>query len=155
MIKQKKRNEIDDKYKWDLTTIFKSDNDFLNELDNCKNLSDNILVYKGHILDSADSLYNYLQTNDNNERKLAKLSFYASLKHDEDTTNIKYQEYYQKVQLLIKTYSENTSFVVPEMMEKDYDYIKSLICKDKRLKIYEHNLEDLYRYKEQDRKSVV
>lgn len=148
MIKQKKRNEIDDKYKWDLTTIFKSDNDFLNELDNCKNLSDNILVYKGHILDSADSLYNYLQTNDNNERKLAKLSFYASLKHDEDTTNIKYQEYYQKVQLLIKTYSENTSFVVPEMMEKDYDYIKSLICKDKRLKIYEHNLEDLYRYKE-------
>ena len=27
MIKQKTRNEIDDKYKWDLTAIFKNDKD--------------------------------------------------------------------------------------------------------------------------------
>ena len=32
MIKQKTRNEIDDKYKWDLTAIFKNDEEFLNEL---------------------------------------------------------------------------------------------------------------------------
>lgn len=147
MIKQKKRNEIEDKYKWDLTTIFKSDEEFLNELDKCKNISDNILKFKDHILDNADTLYNYLETNDNNERKLYKLYYYASLKHDEDTTNTKYQEYYQKVQILLKNYSENTSFVAPEMMQKDFDYIKSLIKKDDRLKIYEHNLEDFYRYK--------
>ena len=39
MIKQKTRNEIDDKYKWDLTAIFKNDEEFLNELEKCKDMN--------------------------------------------------------------------------------------------------------------------
>ena len=42
MIKQKTRNEIDDKYKWDLTAIFKNDEEFLNELEKCKFLEQNL-----------------------------------------------------------------------------------------------------------------
>ena len=74
--------------------------------------------------------------------------YYANLKHDEDTTNPKYQEYYQKIQKLLTTYSEETSFVAPEMMKKDYSYVKKLIAENIKLKEYEHNLEDFYRYKE-------
>ena len=34
MEKQKTREEIDNKYKWDLTTIYKTDEEFLNDLEN-------------------------------------------------------------------------------------------------------------------------
>ena len=115
MIKQKTRNEIDDKYKWDLTAIFKNDEEFLNELEKCKDIAHELSKFKGHILDSADSLYDYFKTSDRIERKLYKLYYYANLKHDEDTTNPKYQEYYQKIQKLLTTYSEETSFVAPEI----------------------------------------
>ena len=68
MIKQKTRNEIDDKYKWDLTAIFKNDEEFLNELEKCKDIAHGLSKFKGHILDSADSLYDYFKTkiDDNN-----------------------------------------------------------------------------------------
>ena len=148
MIKQKTRNEIDDKYKWDLTAIFKNDEEFLNELEKCKDIAYGLSKFKGHILDSADSLYDYFKTSERIERKLYKLYYYANLKHDEDTTNPKYQEYYQKIQKLLTTYSEETSFVAPEMMQKDLSYVKKLIAENSKLKEYEHNLEDFYRYKE-------
>lgn len=148
MIKQKTRNEIDDKYKWDLTAIFKNDEEFLNELEKCKDIAHGLSKFKGHILDSADSLYDYFKTSERIERKLYKLYYYANLKHDEDTTNPKYQEYYQKIQKLLTTYSEETSFVAPEMMQKDLSYVKKLIEENSKLKEYEHNLEDFYRYKE-------
>lgn len=148
MIKQKTRNEIDDKYKWDLTAIFKNDEEFLNELEKCKDIAYGLSKFKGHILDSVDSLYDYFKTSERIERKLYKLYYYANLKHDEDTTNPKYQEYYQKIQKLLTTYSEETSFVAPEMMQKDYSYVKKLIKENIKLKEYEHNLEDFYRYKE-------
>ena len=104
MIKQKTRNEIDDKYKWDLTAIFKNDEEFLNELEKCKDIAYELNKFKGHILDSADSLYDYFKTSERIERKLYKLYYYANLKHDEDTTNPKYQEYYQKIQKLLFTH---------------------------------------------------
>ena len=148
MIKQKTRNDIDDKYKWDLTAIFKNDEEFLKELDKSKDLVSEIIKFKGHILDSSDSLYNYFKTSEKIERKLYKLYYYANLKHDEDTTNPKYQEYYQKIQKILTKYSEDTSFVAPEMMKKDYNYVKKLIEENSKLKDYEHNLEDFYRYKE-------
>ena len=147
MIKQKTRNEIDYKYKWDLTAIFKNDEEFLKELDKSKDLVSEIIKFKGHILDSSDSLYNYFKTSEKIERKLYKLYYYANLKHDEDTTNPKYQEYYQKIQKILTKYTEDTSFVAPEMMKKEFNYVKKLIEENSKLKDYEHNLEDFYRYK--------
>ena len=127
MIKQKTRNDIDDKYKWDLTAIFKNDEEFLKELDKSKDLVSEIIKFKGHILDSSDSLYNYFKTSEKIERKLYKLYYYANLKHDEDTTNPKYQEYYQKIQKILTKYTEDTSFVAPEMMKKEFNYVKKYI----------------------------
>ena len=105
MIKQKTRNEIDDKYKWDLTAIFKNDEEFLNELEKCKDIAHGLSKFKGHILDSADSLYDYFKTSERIERKLYKLYYYANLTHDEDTTNPKYQAYYQTITTLLTIYS--------------------------------------------------
>lgn len=148
MEKQKRRDEIDLKYKWDLSKIFKSDDSFLKELNSINNDIYEIQNVEGHILDNSESLLNYFKISEKLERRIYKLYYYASLKHDEDTTNTKYQEYKGKVDNLISKYSEITSFVTPEMMKKDYNYVLNLINNNKELDKYKFNLENFYRYKE-------
>ena len=150
MEKQKKRNEINNKYKWDLTPIFKTDKEWLDNYDIMTNQISEIKNFENHILDSAESLYNFLKCSEKIERNLYKLYYYASLKHDEDTTNSKYQELKGKIDNLLNNYSEISSFVVPELMEKDFNLIKNYIEINNKLKEYEHNFEDFYRNKGHD-----
>ena len=89
-----------------------------------------ILSFQGHILDSDETLLEYLKASEDLERKLYKLYYYAHLKYDQDTTNAKYQEMEGKITLLLNKYGELTSYVYPEFMQKDFDYVKSLIDKN-------------------------
>lgn len=146
MERQKSRNEIDQKYKWDLTKIFINDEEWHKEYNK---LSEEITVienFKGRILESDRTLLDYFNTSENLERRLYKLYYYAHLKHDEDTANAKYQELKGKIDNLINKYSELSAYVSPEMMEKDFEYVKKLINDNKDLEKYYHNLEDFYRY---------
>lgn len=147
MEKQKKRNEINIAYKWDLTKIFETEEKWNEEYINLNSDIQIISEFKGHILDSDDTLLKYFKTSESLERRLYKLYYYAHLKHDEDTTNSTYQELKGKIDVLISKYGELTSYVSPEMMQKDYDYVKKIIDKNPKLSIYKHNLEDFYRYK--------
>jgi len=70
MEKQKTRSEIEEKYKWDLTTIFKSDEDWCKELESVKQELENVTNYKGNIINSSKNLYTYLIESDKLERRL-------------------------------------------------------------------------------------
>ena len=53
MEKQRTRDEIEEKYKWDLTTIYKSDEEFNKELKNVKEELEKVTNYKGNIINSS------------------------------------------------------------------------------------------------------
>ena len=146
MEKQKKREEIDNKYKWDLTTIFKTDEDFLKEYDIVSKEIEKISDYRGKILESADSLLDFLEFSDELERKVYRLYYYSHLKFDQDTTNIKYQEFKGKMDNLFTKYSELSSFISPEMFTKKYKEVEKFIEENKKLEKYRFNLESFYRY---------
>lgn len=148
MEKQRERKDIDVKDTWDLTLIFKTPEEFLQSLKEMQNEIKNIEKFKGHILDNENTLYEFLTYSDELERKIYKLYYYAHLNFDSETTNIKFQEYDGLVENLLQEYSILSSFVTPELMEKDFDLVKEYISKNKKLKNYYHNLESIYRYKE-------
>ena len=56
MEKQKLRSEIEDKYKWDLSSIYKSDNEFLSDLESFKSsinkLNDYIITSKISLIEN-------------------------------------------------------------------------------------------------------
>ena len=144
---QKKRSEINDNYKWDLTLIYKSDEQWYKDL---KNVSNNIIKiknYEGKIVKCADNLLEYLEFSLNIERKLYKLYYYAHLKHDQDTTDTDYQVMKGKIDNLITEYDELNSYANPEMMTVSYETIKCFYEENKKLKEYEFLLENIYRYK--------
>lgn len=148
MEKQRTRQEIEEQYKWDLTTIFKNDNEFNIELEVVKKEVETLKKYKGKIVKSAENLYDYLTKSDLIERRMYKLYYYAHLKHDEDTTNAKYQELLGQINNVLQKHSEITSYVIPEMLTISYDKIKEYYTINPKLLEYKFNLECIYRYKE-------
>ena len=104
-MKQKTRSEIALEDTWDLTTIYKNEHDFLLEYQKLEQSLDNLLKYKGRLLESGKTLLEFLELSDNYERKLYKLYYYAHLSFDADTTNDKARELTGMVSNLMITYS--------------------------------------------------
>ena len=148
MDKQKTRCEIDINYTWDLTKIFKDNNEFYNSLEDLETKINDILKFKGNILKSSNNLLEYFRTSEKIERSLYKLYYYAHLNYDSDTTDKTSQELLGKIENLLKEYSKLSSYVIPELMQKDYSLIEKYIKENKELEDYKFNLENLYRYKE-------
>ena len=59
-IQEKKRSEIEDIYKWDLTPIYKNEEEFLKEYEEMKKEIKKIEIYNNHLLDNAETLYKAL-----------------------------------------------------------------------------------------------
>lgn len=146
MEKQRTREEIEEKYKWDLTTIYKNDEEFMSDYDLVNKKMYDIEKYRGKILESADKLLEYLEFSDEIDRKMSKLYYYAHLKFDQDTTNTKAQELKGKVDNMFTKYSELSSFVAPEMYKKTYNEVKKYIDELEKLEKYRFNLESFYRF---------
>ena len=146
MEKQKTRSEIEEKYKWDLTTIYKSDELWYKDLEKVSKEVEKISDFRGNIVNSSSNLLKYLKFDEDLERKLYKLYYYASLKHDEDTTNPIYQEMIGKIDDVIKKSSELSAFVSPEMFSINYEKVKEYINEEKGLEEYKFTLENFYRF---------
>ena len=147
MERQRTRDEIREEYKWDLTTIFKSDDDFNKELDSVSKELSSISDFKGKIVLSAKNLYEFLVQSDLFERRMYKLYYYAHLKHDEDTTNTHNQELLGGITNVLQEYSLVTSFVTPELLSVDYSVIEGFYNDEPKLLDYKFNLECVYRFK--------
>ena len=144
---QRKREEIEEKYTWDLSYIYKKDSDWQNDFNRVSKEIKQISNFKGILVSNAKNLLNYLNLSCLLERKLYKLYYYANLKHDQDTTNSKYQEMLGKIKNLINKYEELDAYSNPELMRVDYSLIKDFYKQEPKLKEYEFILENIYRFK--------
>lgn len=144
---QRKREEIEEKYTWDLSYIYKKDSDWQNDFNKVSKEIKQISNFKGILVSNAKNLLNYLNLSCLLERKLYKLYYYANLKHDQDTTNSKYQEMLGKIKNLINKYEELDAYSNPELMRADYNLIKDFYKQEPKLKEYEFILENIYRFK--------
>ena len=144
---QKTRDEIETKYTWDLTLIYKTDKDFEKDYEKVSKEINDITKYQGVLVKSASNLLDYLKLSNELERKLYKLYYYANLKNDQDTTNTKYQAMLGKVKNLLTKFEEIDAYAEPELMSVDYDLIEKYYEEEKELKEYEFVLSNLFRFK--------
>ena len=145
MEKQKLRSEISDEYKWDLKPIYKSIEDWYKDLDKAKVEIKKIENYK-NFLDSATNLLEFLKYENDLDRLLNRLYYYAHLNYDTETTNTKYQEMDTLITDVITEYGELSAFVIPTFISKDYSLIEQHMDELPELKEYEYNLKNIYRY---------
>lgn len=145
----KNRDEVPEQYRWDLTKWFQDDEIWYEKLKNAKKQTNNLKKYKGKIFEKGN-LYKILKEYYELNNEFEKIYAYALLKQDEDLGNEKYEKMFQEASVLFSEFSENSSFIVPEIIHSNKFNIDKLIEEDSKLNEYKHFLEEL----EQERKYV-
>ena len=142
------RENIESKYKWDLTPIFSSEDDFNNLY---KDVESKIEKFKSHekiMGNNAESFYNAINDYYKISRDLDKLQVYTDLLSDIDTSNNNNQALKLKVINLLDKWNKATFFITPTILKKDYKEIENFYEEKPKLKEYETIIKREFRYKE-------
>lgn len=147
MEKEMLRSEQKIENTWDLSKIYASISDYEKDYDVVKKLMADISKYQTHILDSSKSLLELLDLDQKTERIIGKMANYAYRKYDEDLSNVDSQKLVGNFDKLYTEYSQNGSFIVPEILKGDYSLIEKYINEEEGLKEYELLLKRIFRNK--------
>lgn len=138
------RSEIDDKYKWDLTKVYPSDEAWEEDLKKVKNLSPKFADFKGKLLSSPESLLAAIELSEEIRQLFGRLYHYSANSLNTDLKNEKYQAMYQRVRNAAIKSGEYSSYYAPEMLEKDYSVVESFMKDEPKLAVYKKSFKDLY-----------
>ena len=147
IIKDKTRDEIDEKYKWDLKQIYASEDDWLKDFEYVKASGDKYLEFKGK-LNNANTIYEFLKFDEEFSKKSDAVYMYAALKFDEDTSNSKYQELKGKIEKVLTEISTKTAFVLPELLKLSKEAFDKFMEEIPELKMYEYEFRNILRMKD-------
>ena len=147
IIKDKTRDEIDEKYKWDLKQIYASEDDWLKDFEYVKANGDKYLEFKGK-LNKANTIYEFLKFDEEFSKKSDAVYMYAALKFDEDTSNSKYQELKGKIEKVLTEISTKTAFVLPELLKLSKEDFDKFMEEVPELKMYEYEFRNILRMKD-------
>ena len=143
----KQRNEIEEKYTWDLSTIFPTDEAFEAELAQVSEEVKKAASLAGHLLDSADSLLKTTEVQLDLMRRIEKLYSYAHMKNDQDTRVAKYQEYQAKGMTLYSEFGQSFAFYEPEFMAITEEQYQAFLAEQPALQLYQHYFDKLLKKK--------
>ncbi|MGI5834999.1 MAG: oligoendopeptidase F [Chloroflexota bacterium] len=151
----RKRSEIPLKYRWDLSTIYADDNLWEVDFQAVKDALPGLQAMEGHLGDSASGLLSFLKASDETLERLDKLYVYAAMRHDEDTTNSRYQALVDRAENLATDVSSALAFVEPEILAIPEEKLWGFLAAEPDLTIYRHSIEELLRQKAHVRSSEV
>ena len=146
MKKERTRDEIEEKYKWDLNFLYKSDDEYNNDIKKISDLIDKLPDYKGKLTNSSENLYNFLKLDEEISIILGNLYVYASCKYNEDVSVSVNGQRQNQLFNIESIYNDKSNFVMPELMKTDYKIIEKYIKENDKLKEFKFDLEMLYRY---------
>ena len=136
-----------DKYNWDLTRMYKDEDDYKKDIKEVNDLLIEIVKYKGKLLSSSDNLLKSLEISERIDYLTERLYVYSHLGYYENMGNVKFQEYKEEILSLVDKCSSTTSFMTPELLSSDYNEVLKYINENKKLEKYKKMLEDTFRYK--------
>ena len=142
------REEIDEQYRWDLSSIFESDEAFLAALEEAKKLPPRFASFQGKISASAANLLAYLKLDDEAGLILTKLANYAERKSDEDTRESRYQDYSSQVMTLWVSLSSASSWFTSELLSLSEQEMEGFYSQEPELELYRRCLDVIFSRRE-------
>ena len=142
------REEIDEQYRWDLSSIFGSDKAFLAALEEAKKLPPWFASFQGKISASAANLLAYLKLDDEAGLILTKLANYAERKSDEDTRESRYQDYSSQVMTLWVSLSSASSWFTSELLSLSEQEMEGFYSQEPELELYRRCLDVIFSRRE-------
>ncbi len=139
-----RREEIDEKFKWDLSKIYPSMEEYNKDFNIVKNEIPKLEEYKGKFLDSVEIFLEFMEIYEKVSRKLSKLSMYSHLAVDVEPGNEEIQTLEANISGLSNEYSNSIVFMELEIGKNEEKAKK--ILEDERCKKYTNMINSILRY---------
>ena len=146
MKKYGSRNDVPEKYQWDLKFLYKNDEEWLKAFEETEKEIPKLESYSGK-LNNVDILLEYLELDIKIGCASMDLNVYAMTKLDEDLSNSKYQDMFGKATVIDNKYSVAVSFFEPELLSINKEDFNKLVG-DKKLAKFSTYLKKIYRFKD-------
>jgi len=142
-----KREDVDINSTWDLSSLFKSKEDFYNSLKDIQEKTEKLKSYKGKLRENTTILFEAIEALENLMIQLNALDTYAGLLLSVDGTNTKNQELYMNFNAISTEIQADLTFFNNEIMSFTDKEFNLLIQNEPKLKIYRTFLEDIFEEK--------
>ena len=137
------RNEVSDDLKWDLSRVFKNNQEWEQEYKQVAQEIKNLSKFKGTLAKSGKDLYEGITALLAVNRRLEKVYVYATMSSDVDTSNNHYLGFVAKAQSLANQMSAAIAFVDPEILSIPEETLAKFMQDEPRLENYRHRLEQI------------
>ncbi len=145
---QKERSAVSDRYKWDLSKIYPSDQAWRAAKEKLSEELPAIRAFKGTLGSAAPKLADALELTTRLLKDLSRISVYASMMSDQDTRVSTYQGMQQEMAQIGANFGAETSFIEPEILKIDRATIDKFVAGEPRLRVYKFYLDDILRRRE-------
>ena len=143
-----KRDDIEEKYKWNLSDIYPTIEKWENDVNTVKNFIHEIIKYKGTLCKSPENLSQCLKLSNEMMALNDMIFVYARMKRDEDNGNSIYQALADRASTLSTEVYAAISFIVPEITSIPDDKLDSFLGSYKELRVYRQFFNEIIRQKE-------
>ena len=146
--KIRKRSEIPVEDTWAIEDLFASDEAWEEALSQLAAQQPELVAYAGHLADSAEKLYEYLEKNEVGDTLAGRLANYCMRRSDVDTRNATYQAMVGKFMSVAVALGSATSFETPEIMAISDETLEGFYASCPKLERYRRYLTNLRRRKD-------
>lgn len=130
---------------WNLTHLYKNNDEFEKDLKNAKNYLENIKKFKGK-LNKSDVILDYFKQDSQMSIILEKLVVYAFCKKDDNGKDAQNVKNYEIINNLFSKVNEELAFAKVELSKLDENFLKDLQF-NAEFSEYDRTIEDVIRYK--------
>ena len=149
------RSAIDEAYKWELESVFESDEAWAAAYEAATERIEELRAYEGRITEGPETLLELLELREEVFRELSEIVVYAQLRSAEDTRNQEYQAMSAKASSLQSEASSAISYLEPELQSLSEADIEAFVEEEPELATYEHYFDDALRMKPHTRSAEV
>ncbi len=149
------REEIDEAYTWELSSLFATDDEWEAAYETAAGSVEEIQAFEGRLTDDATTLREGLETYERVMRRVDDVATYARLRRDEDTRDDQGQAMATRAQSLATDARRASSFIEPELQTLEADDVAAMVEAEPALAEYDHFIDDVLRKKPHTRSEDV
>ena len=149
------RSEIDAEYRWDLDSIYATDEDWEAAFEAVRDRIPELEQFEGRATESAATLLETFETHESVMREVSQVATYANLRSSEDQRVAEYQSMSTRAQSLAADARSAASYLDPELQALDESELAAFVDEEPALAAWEHVVDDARRTREHTRSAEV
>ena len=142
------RENIDNKYKWNLSDIYANWESWEKDLENLKEIIKEIPTFETSITADEKKFIELIKLEEKIQRMIDKLYLYPYMLRDLDSKDVVAAEKMQIIEHIYSEYSVVSSWIVPKILEIPKETMDKWIEKNPELHEHRFGLSELYRLRE-------